>query len=74
MDYPLESESDYWSMQYALFITMAFLFGGGIIFLSASFFVVADKRKVDLFYERKYLSFRLSVNIYSGCQTTLENR
>ncbi len=53
MSYDTIEENRYWSMQYALFVTLAFLVVGGIIFLTAAFTVVKDKQKVDLFYESK---------------------
>ena len=39
--------------QYAFFICTGFLIVGGLVFLLGACFVVADKQKVDDFYEGK---------------------
>ena len=48
--------------QYAFFICTGFLVVGGLIFLLGACFVVADKQKVDDYYEGK-LPGNFSINI-----------
>ena len=49
----VKNDSATWAMavQYAFFICTGFLIVGGLVFLLGACFVVADKQKVDDFYE-----------------------
>ena len=42
-----------WLAQHAFFICTGFLVVGGLVFLLSACFVVADKQKVDDFYDGK---------------------